>query len=362
MKTLILITTFICLFCNRGQAQVGVNFEDLTYSEALSKAAAENKLLFVDCYTSWCGPCKYMSEKVFTQKEAGDFFNPIFISVKYDMEKGEGKELASRFNVRAYPTFLIICPDGSVQHKIVGGGDLDKFIAKVRQGINPQTSLAYLERLYKEETITNEQLILYQTALIGAMEIEKSKIVTQELNERLSIRDKISEIYWPIIEKSEYGSADYQLLISNVSSFYKIVDHTEIDHYIAQTILRKLQSSENSIATLKRMRKDIAPLHLADQTLLELNIELAIASAEHNVRPVIHWAERVKSNKRGELWTTFNAINAIRPYATKKDLEKIVKLKNQFLDAAPENSKEYVMQYIESIETSIYNLKSKVNR
>ena len=47
---------------------------------------------------------------------------------------------------------------------------------------------------------------------------------------------------------------------------------------------------------------------------------------------------------------------------TKKDLEKIVKLKNQFLDAAPENSKEYVMQYIESIETSIYNLKSKVNR
>lgn len=50
------------------------------------------------------------------------------------MEKGEGPELGKKFGVRAYPTFLILRPDGSVQHKVVGGGDLEGFIARVEKG------------------------------------------------------------------------------------------------------------------------------------------------------------------------------------------------------------------------------------
>ena len=53
-----------------------------------------------------------MADNVFPREEAGEFFNPKFVSVKFDMENGEGKELAQKFGVRAYPTFLIIRPDG----------------------------------------------------------------------------------------------------------------------------------------------------------------------------------------------------------------------------------------------------------
>ena len=67
-------------------------------------------------------------------------FNPKFVSVKFDMENGEGKELAQKFGVRAYPTFLIIRPDGSVQHRIVGGVNLDKFIEIAERGLNVKTS------------------------------------------------------------------------------------------------------------------------------------------------------------------------------------------------------------------------------
>ena len=100
-------------------AQEGVNFRNLTFTEALAQAKQENKLVFMDCYTSWCGPCKNMTEKVFPQKAAGDYFNPRFVCVKYDMEKGEGVALAKQFDVHAYPTFIIIRPDGTVQHKLV---------------------------------------------------------------------------------------------------------------------------------------------------------------------------------------------------------------------------------------------------
>ena len=52
-------------------AQEGVKFEELTFQEALEKAKAENRWIFLDAYTSWCGPCKMMAEKVFTRAEAG---------------------------------------------------------------------------------------------------------------------------------------------------------------------------------------------------------------------------------------------------------------------------------------------------
>lgn len=101
MKSLISIIAFLMLsftaFC-----QGGVNFEHITFDEALAKAKAENKLVFMDCYTSWCGPCKYMSETIFPQEKAGEFFNPKFVCVKFDMEKGEGPELGK--NLESEPT------------------------------------------------------------------------------------------------------------------------------------------------------------------------------------------------------------------------------------------------------------------
>ena len=113
----------------------GTDFRNLAYADALAAAKAEGKLLFVDCYTSWCGPCKQMTEKVFPQKAAGDYFNPRFVCVKYDMEKGEGVELAKQWGVRAFPTFLIIRSDGTIQHRLVGADDLEAFIARVEQEV-----------------------------------------------------------------------------------------------------------------------------------------------------------------------------------------------------------------------------------
>ena len=95
-------------------AHVGVYFQDLSYEDALAKAKQQGRKLFIDCYTTWCGPCKYMSETVFKQEKVGDFLNLNFICLKYDMEKGEGPELAKKFGVRAYPTFVIVNPDGTI--------------------------------------------------------------------------------------------------------------------------------------------------------------------------------------------------------------------------------------------------------
>ena len=70
--------------------QSQVVFEETGIKAVFQKAREENKLVFMDCYTSWCGPCKNMLNNVFTLAEAGEFMNEEFVCVKYDMEKGEG--------------------------------------------------------------------------------------------------------------------------------------------------------------------------------------------------------------------------------------------------------------------------------
>ena len=146
-------------------AQTGVDFQHLTFDEALAKAKAEKKLVFVDCYTTWCGPCKMMTTKIFPMKEAGEFFNPRFVCVKFDMEQGEGKELKNKLGVRAYPSFFIIRPDGTVQHAVVGGDELEPFIERVKKGLNEKTSLLYLNQQYEKGKMNKKQLLAYKVAL-----------------------------------------------------------------------------------------------------------------------------------------------------------------------------------------------------
>ena len=78
-----------------GITQEGIKFLDAEFGEVLALAELEGKLVFLDAYTDWCRPCKQMDKEVFSKKEVGDFYNANFLSVKINMEKGEGIPLAS---------------------------------------------------------------------------------------------------------------------------------------------------------------------------------------------------------------------------------------------------------------------------
>ena len=85
------ILSLVAIFAFAGVFAQGIEFEHGTLEEALVKAKKENKIIFMDCYTTWCGPCKYLAKNVFTQKEVGYFFNKNFVNVKMDMESEAGK-------------------------------------------------------------------------------------------------------------------------------------------------------------------------------------------------------------------------------------------------------------------------------
>ena len=111
-------------------------FRDLSWKEAIETAKREGKLVFVDFYTDWCGPCKVMSRDVYPQKQVVNFFNAKFVCLKLNAEK-EGRELAKRFRVSAYPTFIVVDTDEKVRVELKGSMDADKFIARIEDALNP---------------------------------------------------------------------------------------------------------------------------------------------------------------------------------------------------------------------------------
>ena len=263
-------------------AQEGTRFRELTFEQALAAAKEEGKLVFVDCYTSWCGPCKNMTEKVFPQKEAGDYFNPRFVCVKYDMEKGEGLELAKRFDVHAYPTFVIVRADGTVQHKLVGGSDLKEFIARVEKGLDEKTNLLFLNEAYERGGMDKAQLMGYYSALSEAGEDEKAAQVYAELWGRLTDEEKTSAEYWRLFENETcvIGTPAFDFLLAHLGEMRESVGRERVDRFVTNYYWEALsdialgyaKEADPDIGTLERQ---VPTLGVERQADLERLLELA---------------------------------------------------------------------------------------
>ncbi|RYM34938.1 DUF255 domain-containing protein [Brumimicrobium glaciale] len=114
----LIASSFVWAPANNDEA--GINFETLSFEEAIQKAKKEKKLIFLDAYAVWCGPCKMMDRTTFKNEKVGEVFNKNFINIKIDMEKGEGPAIAKRYQVRAYPTMMLINAEGKVEKRILG--------------------------------------------------------------------------------------------------------------------------------------------------------------------------------------------------------------------------------------------------
>jgi thioredoxin-related protein len=113
---------------NTEGGDVGIQFVHERYAEALRLAKAQNKLVFMDAYTTWCGPCKQMAKKVFTDTRVADYFNEKFVNLKLDMEKGEGLTAFQRYGIEGFPTLLFLNGDGDVIHKALGMQDVNQLM------------------------------------------------------------------------------------------------------------------------------------------------------------------------------------------------------------------------------------------
>lgn len=343
-KSIVFLLVSVAMLLNIAtSAQEGVKFEDLTFKQALEKAKKENKLVFMDCYTSWCAPCKRMLTSVFVQKEAGDFFNPRFVCVKYDMEKGEGIELAKKFGVKSFPTFFIFRPDGSIQHKVGGAGSLTSFIGWVERGLNEKTSLDFLNKQYEKGPMNKEQLLDYYETLACAGESEKSKTVLNELKGKLQDKDKVLADYWFMMEDKPYGSGEFDFIVTNFQTLKKNVGEEKVNAYLLNNyhkaldngILRKGSTDEKAMKKLfDQTSKEWASMKWEPDTRLRNKLKLLKACVSKDSKCIVSCMEagldKQKNSKWNyDLWVMLSALDFVNVSGEKVDNGKILALETR---------------------------------
>lgn len=262
MRKIILVSILsIISFGVFAQQNNGVKWEEGTFAQALAKAKKQNKQIFLDCYTSWCGPCKHMANNVFTLPEAGKFFNSTFVNVKIDMEKGEGIDLCKKFEVKAFPTFLIIDGEGNEVGRIVGGGELQDFIGKVKNAMSVDNSPSALLTKY-ENTRSIDAAYAYMSLLEESYKQEEI-VKFIEANYNNFGRELYSEQMWKYIAMAMASDSVYDKVMTDKYEFDEVLSPGAVNKAVSAVQFSKLVNYLTDKLTLtpqevKSVAKDLA--------------------------------------------------------------------------------------------------------
>ncbi|MBU0612207.1 thioredoxin family protein [Patescibacteria group bacterium] len=217
-------------------AQSGIRFEDgsLSFDEIIQKAKNENKIIFVDCYTTWCGPCKWMEKNVFPNDTVGDFYNQ-FICVSLDMQKGDGPIVAGNFEVSCFPTYLFINGDGKTLYRASGSCDVKGFIEIGRQALVPENQYFLFKEKYNAGNISKEELLTYMKLR------ERSCLsISQEKDEFFSLpSDDSDSLDWVVLRDFgvELHSFLFKIVVSSRDTLYILHGEEEVNRIIFNSYL-----------------------------------------------------------------------------------------------------------------------------
>jgi len=197
-----------------------ITFSEKPWAEIQALARKENKLIFLDAYATWCGPCKWMSANIFTNDTIADYYNKTFVCAKIDMEKGEGISLAKQYGVRYYPTLLFINTEGEMIHKKVGvSRKISDYIDLGIIARDPDKCLAAGIKKYQAGNLDPVFMFSFlknlQDAYIPTAEVLKKYIATQKSE------DLINQLNWNIIYNfsEDINSAEFIFLVNHHKEF-----------------------------------------------------------------------------------------------------------------------------------------------
>lgn len=205
----------------------GIEFFQGTWEETLQEAKAENKLIFVDAYAVWCGPCKKMVKNVFPKKEVGEYYNSHFVNIKMDMERGEGLKFRKKYPVRAFPTFLYISSEGEIVLSVSGYRQPKDFVEVGRKAVERYDPSAELAKQYEEGNRSPEIVLAY----IGSMN-KKGESSLAAANEYLRSQENLNtpENLAIIFESTtEADSRIFDYLIQYRSEIAKLKSPEELE-------------------------------------------------------------------------------------------------------------------------------------
>lgn len=241
---LLLLLFFSLLWTVGGFAQ-GIRFEEgKSWKQIVRKAEKDGQLIFIDCYTSWCGPCKVLSARVFTQDTVGGFFNSHFVNAKFDLEKeADGQMLRKKYRVESFPTLLFIDPaTQEMVHRIVGLVTVNSLLQEAALAIDPCNNTAGLAKRYAAGERSTGLLLSYQRALEKAM-LPLNRKIAGEYLDSLRLEQLATAENWNRIVSyvDDVLARPLQLVLANRSRFYIVAGREAVDYKLQYALESAVQ-------------------------------------------------------------------------------------------------------------------------
>lgn len=338
------------LLVGAATAHAQVEFKSLTLAKALKEAKKENKLVFLDAYTTWCGPCKFMDAEILSTAEVSAFVNERCLSVKFDMEKGEGLTIARQYNIDTYPTYLILEADGTLRNKLVGGSATPgEFLERLGAAMDPARSVGSMREQYDSGNRDIDFLLNFTTLLLDNREYDEAKTVSDALLGMLSNSEKTGANYWFIYENdklSPFGSANFDYILMNRPAFEAGVGKEIVDARIFKVLNGKIVpmfTGSNRTASLGEavsIAEYISQTDLPNKELLEANAAIATARLAGDSGKMLDALE-----KAAPMWTTdelraryFSVAFEIRKSNIEEQRLRLRELSNKLVEASDDET------------------------
>lgn len=240
-KILSLLLLLNVTFSTVNSQDIRINFEKGNFLSAKIKAKQQNKYVFFDAYTDWCGPCKVMDATVFRDEKVADLMNLNFVNIKVNMDSRPGIVLSAQLDINAFPTLLVFDAQGQEVFRHIGAYDTEEFIevmqvvlkgenreftnikTKYNKGDNSIITTAiyidYLQKLYMSKTL--KDVVAGIKLSIEDMLIPDNNILFEVL-----ISDFNSELSSEILDKAKLLKNEDKLSIA------KEIIKKKLDEYL----------------------------------------------------------------------------------------------------------------------------------
>lgn len=286
-KAILLLLAFSLSYAPTSTAQE-IAFETGTWTEIKAKAKKENKLIFLDAYATWCGPCKWMAKNIFTDKSVADYYNANFINAKIDMEKGEGIDIAKAYKVSCYPNLVYIDGDGKLVHRAAGSMEAAAFIDLGKTAYTPEKAFSYYQNKYdagerNPSFLTTYLDVMSQTCL-------PTSSVATDYFASVKEEDILQQDNWNLLYHhiADVNAAPFVYLVKNRKAFEAKYTADSVNQKIYDTYLKHgttlIRSKEDAAGKLKTFLPEITKSGIAraDELIANLNLSFTKSQGDWN--------------------------------------------------------------------------------
>lgn len=208
----------VCLVCSVAilSAGDGVTFTTITsWNEALALSKSTGKPIFLDAYTDWCGWCKVMDKETFSNAKVAKLMNASFVCVKMEMETGEGVDVAMKYRVSSFPTFIIFTPEGIPTYRVSGYQPPEKWLLSLADANDPAKRV-------NAPGVTPELKLNFPdwhriSFLKGSSRTFPDTAVSRAWFE--SYQDKYDEVAWGVLLRQDLGEKWEQWALDHESEY-----------------------------------------------------------------------------------------------------------------------------------------------